>query len=743
MKQKKIREPTTGYYQEETRPSLISQPESKKADLTQTEDITKPSVAAKPVRHVRLPKNKNPSNRKTPRSREAAANENSERRKARLLMPLSPLENESSVEIRANWRWMLGSFLSGIAGLALISGAFHSTTRKTELQQGTLDFRDAKARFVSPTNHPFPFTISSRKADRGVMSKIGAAFKQIIEKGTVIQKNGMEFIQVRTHVNIIAGLITEKSEEIENLPPFEPIKLLYSSIDEEKYQPSMMTDDRDVVVTLSYLPIDGSEFQDTQHRLSYDKINSLVLEAVKTSHFGTPQAPIFSDKEKKSLFSAAFSRLFIPTAQHNVTALEPTRSKQHSNHIEEIKTTQKKEKISQKRNLKTILVESGATIKEAEAIISAMEPIYPTEKLKNGDVIRIEFTENSHDGHFYPVKISAFKKKGQHLATVGLVEYTPDSIYFTALDDVNALTDPGNQTQKIQETKKGISLYQSLFGTSRQNKIPDTIFKQIVRVHGYSIDFNREVQPGDSMNLLYVQGDEGGKSKPEVLYSAIKTRNEIKQFYRFYSENTGKVGYYDQNGKSSKLFLLRKPVTRNARMSSKFGMRRHPITHKRKLHTGVDWAARKGEPIVSAGDGIVEKAKWSTGYGYYTIIRHNNGYKTAYGHQSGFAKGIRTGVKVRQGQVIGYIGSTGNSTGSHLHYEVMVDGRFVDPLRIRVPNNLNESEFARFQDEMKRIGDMIKLAPTQELQLKRLSKNIVPPNIQKKQSIFQHKNGNT
>ena len=168
------------------------------------------------------------------------------------------------------------------------------------------------------------------------------------------------------------------------------------------------------------------------------------------------------------------------------------------------------------------------------------------------------------------------------------------------------------------------------------------------------------------------------------------------------------VDYYDETGKSAKKFLVRKPVG-SAIMRSGFGIRRHPILGYVKMHTGIDWATPYGTPIFAAGNGIVEKAEWEGGYGKYVRIKHNNGYETAYGHMSAFAKGMETGKRVRQGQVIGFVGSTGRSTGAHVHYEILVNGRFVDPMRVRLPRgrSLEGPVFASFEKERDRVDTMM------------------------------------
>lgn len=185
----------------------------------------------------------------------------------------------------------------------------------------------------------------------------------------------------------------------------------------------------------------------------------------------------------------------------------------------------------------------------------------------------------------------------------------------------------------------------------------------------------------------------------------------VKRYYRFQSQD-GKIDYYDREGRNSKQFLLRKPVP-NGVFRSPFGPRRHPILGYVRMHTGVDWSAPRGAPIVAAGDGIVLKAGWSSGYGNHTEIQHANGYISSYSHQSAFAEGLKPGMHVRQGQVIGFVGSTGLSTGPHLHYEIVVNGTKVDPMRIRLPDeeSLRGDDLIAFKRERDHIDTLMKNGP--------------------------------
>jgi murein DD-endopeptidase MepM/ murein hydrolase activator NlpD len=214
--------------------------------------------------------------------------------------------------------------------------------------------------------------------------------------------------------------------------------------------------------------------------------------------------------------------------------------------------------------------------------------------------------------------------------------------------------------------------------------------------------------------VLYAGEEEtpGVDGKNDVLFASLTVGGEVKKFYRFQTTDDNVVDYYDETGKSAKKFLVRKPVN-EAIMRSGFGVRRHPILGYMKMHTGVDWSADHGSPIFSAGNGVVERAGWEGGYGKQVRIRHANGYETAYGHMTAFAKGMEPGARVRQGQVIGFVGSTGLSTGAHVHYEVLVNGRFVDPMRIKLPRGraLDGPTLATFEQERDRLDNMMARQP--------------------------------
>ena len=226
----------------------------------------------------------------------------------------------------------------------------------------------------------------------------------------------------------------------------------------------------------------------------------------------------------------------------------------------------------------------------------------------------------------------------------------------------------------------------SLFGAGEKAGVPVPVLVELIRAYSWDVDFQRDIQPGDGFEILYDRfvNDRGETVyHGEVAYAALTLSGRRLALYRF-TRDDGEEGFFDLSGKSARKALLRTPVD-GARLSSRYGRRKHPILGYTKMHKGVDFAAPKGTPIYAAGNGTVEVAGRNGGYGKYVRIRHNGSYSTAYAHMKGFAKDIRRGKRVKQGQVIGYVGNTGRSTGAHLHYEVVRDGRQMNPMKVKMP----------------------------------------------------------
>jgi murein DD-endopeptidase MepM/ murein hydrolase activator NlpD len=260
------------------------------------------------------------------------------------------------------------------------------------------------------------------------------------------------------------------------------------------------------------------------------------------------------------------------------------------------------------------------------------------------------------------------------------------------------------------------SLYASLEYTAAQQGVEQDDILKILRIHAYETDFRQPVRAGDGFEFFFdvKQGDKvSDDTLGDLLATSITGSGETHRFYRFRTPD-GVTDFYDETGSTSRKFLMRRPVRGDdVRITSGFGLRRHPILQVSRMHYGVDWACAPGTPIMAAGNGVIEEAGRKGEYGNYVRIRHPNGYKTAYGHMSRIAPGMTEGIRVRQGQIIGYVGQTGMASGPHVHFEVLVNGGHVDPMTIQVPRErqLEGKQLADFQRERARLDDLMRRNP--------------------------------
>lgn len=279
------------------------------------------------------------------------------------------------------------------------------------------------------------------------------------------------------------------------------------------------------------------------------------------------------------------------------------------------------------------------------------------------------------------------------------------------------LNENGTYTAKIEKDEL-IEELQSAAGSingtlsvaMNKNGVPARIVANFISIFSYSVDFRRDVKKGDSYEIIYenyLTPDGKIAKNGNIVYAALNLGKSKVELYRF-KDSSGNVDYYDAKGLALKKTLSRRPMAyQSGRISSYFGRRRHPIYKDTRVHWGVDYPAPKGSHIYAGGDGVVEVAQYRSGYGNYVRIRHNSEYSTAYGHMNGFAKGIHPGTRVKQGQIIGYVGSTGRSTGPHLHYEVIRNGKRVNPLTIKASasENLRGKNLTEFKRLVAKIND--------------------------------------
>ena len=255
----------------------------------------------------------------------------------------------------------------------------------------------------------------------------------------------------------------------------------------------------------------------------------------------------------------------------------------------------------------------------------------------------------------------------------------------------NNFDDKFNQKIVVTKLNKKIIydeniILESLYKSAIDEKIPVNIIIEFARIYGFQVDFQRDIRKKDGFQIMYevfLDDKDNIIETGNILYANLKLSGENNSLYYFKSKDT--EGHYDKSGKSVQKALMKTPIN-GARLSSAFGMRKHPIDGFNKMHKGTDFAAPLGTPIMASGDGKIKKAGWCGGGGNCIVIKHNSTYQTVYAHMSKFAKGIRSGVRVKQGQTIGYVGSTGKSTGPHLHYEVIVNGKKVNSQKLKLPS---------------------------------------------------------
>lgn len=260
---------------------------------------------------------------------------------------------------------------------------------------------------------------------------------------------------------------------------------------------------------------------------------------------------------------------------------------------------------------------------------------------------------------------------------------------------VNLAADGSYKTgQTVKDTQRQVMAYHgtingSFYGAAAAAGVPDAVILEMIKLYSASVDFQREIQQGDGFDVMYEQyTTDAGDVVPgrgNIIFARMNLDGRSLPMYR-YEGRDGDVAYYDAQGRSSKRSLMRTPID-GARISSGFGMRNHPVLGFTKMHKGIDFAAPRGTPIYAAGDGVIEKMSPFSTFGNYVRLKHGNGLETAYAHMKGFKPGLHAGMRVKQGEVIGYVGTTGRSTGPHLHYEVLVKGKQVNPGSLNLPQS--------------------------------------------------------
>lgn len=349
-------------------------------------------------------------------------------------------------------------------------------------------------------------------------------------------------------------------------------------------------------------------------------------------------------------------------------------------------------RVGNGETLAGLLTRAGVSASEANAALASITDVYNPRRIRPGQPISLYFDRSNGD-----VQLTGVAFRSEPGASITANRTTAGA--FEAREVLMPLT--------FEIARIAARVETSLYASALQEGATDREVAALADAFAYDVDFQRDVRPGDDFELVFERfyDDEGNTVRTgDLLFVSLESSRGSRAFYSFLAPGDSRPDWYDADGKSARRFLMKTPIN-GARLSSGYGMRRHPILGYSRMHRGTDFAAPTGTPILAAGDGAIARAGPYSSYGNYVRIRHANGYETAYAHMSRFARGMRPGARVRQGQIIGYVGTTGRSTGPHLHYEVMRRGQQVNPMSLRVANgrNLTSRALELFMIERERI----------------------------------------
>lgn len=624
-----------------------------------------------------------------------------------------------------NLRWLCASTLTGLTGAALIGGAIIVSL------QGEVSFAAIPERVAVTVRPSAEAGINvSRKGDRQVRNLMIASAKQSFRAPVTVRLGDREIIKIRPFVRISTALSMSTGIFAAETPRFDPMKFISDEPAERAAEPAAAAEGPNAEVSVvkrdlvSVIVVPGTPaLNDDDVTAQVAEERRLAAEAGRRAAIPlAPQmmlsrtlqqslaAPDFGGSALAPSEKSPFKSIDVLVVPENVTRLAKSEIRSGDHPL----VDERDLAVKRGETLEAILKGTGsASEAQIRGILSALGGKARSGDLPEGQQFRMQVAPGPKPGDPRQVTrvilygesgieaIAAMNDRGSFVSVAPPVEDAP------ARKGPAAVEAEGEE----EEGGSGPRLYQSLYETAARHELPRSAVEDLVRIFGYDVDFQRRISSGDSLDVFYGYDEDAGAAasdRPDLLYAALSLNGESRKVYRFQSPDDGSIDYLDDQGRSLKKFLIRKPIA-DGIMRSGYGYRRHPILGYAKMHTGVDWSNPIGTPIVAAGNGTVIKAEWDSGYGRRVEIQHINGYVTTYNHMSRFARGVTSGAKVRQGQVIGYVGSTGLSTGAHLHYEVIINGHFVDPMKIRVPRGreLDGRLLAEFRRQREQIDGVM------------------------------------
>jgi murein DD-endopeptidase MepM/ murein hydrolase activator NlpD len=616
------------------------------------------------------------------------------------------------------FRWLVSTCLAGTVGAISIFVVIYGSSDHRETKNGFLptmvDEAAATGEEALNWHSSGGLKWAAPKSDRLQTTSGAVTVRYFIKAQMRQQRGGREYIHTKPYVRIVGHLAPVPQDYSAQIPSFNPLKLYNNepSTTEGQTPEANAANQGSVAVNVvellgGILPVeDGQTLNDAEVAQHVIAAKEAEAEAEKIREGAEADATRGTDDV--NVAAEPDKNVTPPNTTVLVKAIEDVEDTLADLEGRETLVVN----VGENDSLTRILTRAGADNWQARSMIDAARKIFPESSLAAGQEVRITLVPSlTQKDRKEPARFAVFSDGHEHLVTV----------MRNSAGEFVASRSPGME-QEISSAETSdadrasmSSLYSSVYYAALLQKVPQDEIWTIMKIHAAETDFRRRLSAGDAVEFFFDMKDESIPDAPpgELLYTAITSGGETYRFYRFRTPD-GLVDYYDERGSNSRKFLMRRPVRgENVRLTSGFGLRFHPLLNEKRMHTGVDWATTTGTPVVAAGSGVIEEAGRKGQYGNYVRVRHPNGYQTAYGHMLRLKKGVAAGTKVRQGEIIGYVGSTGLASGPHLHYEVLINNRFVDPLKIQVPNEreLSGRELAEFQKERQRIDDLRHLAP--------------------------------
>jgi murein DD-endopeptidase MepM/ murein hydrolase activator NlpD len=612
-------------------------------------------------------------------------------------------------------RWLAGIALAGLCGVTLIGSALYLDLDRQSTFAEAPEFAVAAHKDSAEGEG-----VNPGKGDRLVRPIDIVAAKQTFKVPTTIKIGDKEVVKARPFTILATALTTTPTGFADAVPPFDPLKAVNSSAEKADAPPDPGPVQDDAEFAFSQRDLTNEDAAAATGELTLAEAQAQVVEMIKASAAGDKAPPLPPQMLLTRTSQAGVDPLgalsYATTGAVNANA--PFASIEVRMVPENVTDAPKapadsqadgRERLMQMRHGETfedVLRANGASKDAAAAILAAFGAPRGESPVAEGQKIILQFDEPPAKGAPAPIARVSVYADEQLKSTIAIAD---DGVYVP----VTLRRDGGpRRSADSDEADSGaMSLYQSFYETALKQGLPRTVIDEMVHAFANDVDFQRAVQPGDSI-AAFVCGPDEIDPRPQLLFATMTARDQMFKYYRFQTPDDGLVDYYDENGRSTRKFLIRKPIVAGE-MTSPFGMRYHPILRYARMHTGVDWGAPVGTPILAAGAGVIIKAEFTSGYGRRVEIQHANGYVTTYSHLSGFARGAVAGARVTQGQVIGYLGQSGLVTGPHLHYEVIINGNFVDPMAIKLARTreFDGKMLAAFRRERDRIDQLMAQAP--------------------------------